>query len=126
MGTLWTKYKGRMGFWQKIADATKDLILKWIYAHPEVISSPIRDDPQSDGYYLVEFIGLPYTDQETGEFLVDCNWLYKIKGCSFWYESSENSTTVRVLNIVSTDVDLIPMGLNNAPKTNRKYCRKVG
>ena len=31
-----------------------------------------------------------------------------------------------MLNIVSTDVDLIPMGLNDALKTNQKYCRQVG
>ena len=90
------------------------------------IGAIVTDDPASAGYYLVEFTGLPYTDQRTGELLCNCNWLYKVDRCLDWYRISNIGTIARVLNIVNTDVELMPIGPSNMPKTNQKKCKEQG
>ena len=81
----------------------------------------VTDNPDSAGYYLVKFTGLPFTDQRTGKLLCKCNWLYKVNQCpSSWYRSSNIRTIARVLNIVNTNVHLMPIGSDNMPKNNKK------
>lgn len=90
------------------------------------IGAVVADNPESNGYYLVEFTGLPYTYQQTGELLCNCNWLYKVNRCPSWYGPFNVGPIVRVLNIVDTNVHLMPIDPGNIPKTNQQYCRDEG
>ena len=82
------------------------------------------DHITEDEYYLVEFIGLPYTEQDENSddeqdenkdavWKVDCYWLIEVPGARFWYTRSTQKITVHMVHVVSTDVELIPISPTN-------------
>ena len=66
-----------------------------------------------DGYYLVEFTGLPYTDQKNGALRGDCHWLYDVLMARYWYTRSTVEHTVDLVTVVTTDVETIPSSPRN-------------
>ena len=46
-----------------------------------------KDDQETteEDYYLVEFIGKPYLEQQTGTWLVECYWLISVPRARYWY-----------------------------------------
>ena len=67
-----------------------------------------NNDEKEEEYYLVEFIGKPYLEQQTGAWLVDCNWLISVPSAKYWYTKSSEPTTVNMMHIVATDVKMNP------------------
>ena len=84
------------------------------------------DTECKEGYYLVEFTGEPYTDQQTGELKCECNWLYPLPESPSWYTFSTEKTIVELLNVVATNVEMDEMSPNIYPRNQqmRKECRK--
>ena len=77
------------------------------------------------GYYLVEFTGLPYTDQ-TYEAGLKCevNWLYDLKNAPKWYTKSTTSTTIDVMHLLMAGVEMVPYSLRNMPPVSRNLARE--
>ena len=71
------------------------------------------DEDSLEGYYLVEFLGLPYTDQETGALKCDCNWLNPVPRARMWYTKSNLETKVNLVNVVATQLELMPISPSN-------------
>ena len=44
----------------------------------------VDDHDAKEGYYVFEWIGVTYTDQEIGELVFDTNYLYTAKQSSSW------------------------------------------
>jgi hypothetical protein len=40
----WSKVKSCKSFWTKVPQETRNMILDWIYKHPDAIHSPLHDD----------------------------------------------------------------------------------
>ena len=49
----------------------------------------MADDKAAGGFYLIEWTCLPYTDQESGDLVVDGKFLYKARGTKWWYTLSD-------------------------------------
>ena len=65
-------------------------------------------------YYLVEFTGTPYADQ-TGEIKCDCYWLYESHMNLYCCYHKQESTVVRIIHVVDTDVQLEYIIPSNMP-----------
>ena len=80
-----------------------------------------RGNDADDGYYLVEFTGLPYTDQ-TFEASLKCeaNWLYSLPGAPKWYYKSTTTTTIDVMHLLMADVEMIPYSPANMPSARAR------
>ena len=53
------------------------------------IGAVVTDDPDADGYYLVEWTSIPYTCQETDKPKVSGKYLNKVRGAKNWYTKSD-------------------------------------
>jgi hypothetical protein len=95
------------------------------------------DDPNADGYYLVEFLGKPfqvvenayyleeYTPPqrvEQGEYLCDAVYLNKVPGARLWYTPSSDHTKVRISQLLATNLSLESESEANPLPNN---CQKV-
>jgi hypothetical protein len=84
------------------------------------------DDEAADGYYLVEFTSLPYTDQRAGGTLqCDFNWLYPFPRARKWFTKSAAKETFDLVNVVSTGVVMLPISPSNMhPKRVHKTAER--
>jgi hypothetical protein len=74
------------------------------------------DDEAADGYYLVEFTSLPYTDQCAGGTLqCDVNWLNPFPRARKRFTKSAAKETFDLVNVVSTGVVMLPISPSNMP-----------
>eukprot|EP00966_Prymnesium_polylepis_P149338 3450181-Prymnesium_polylepis.1 len=101
-------------------------------------------DQDADGYYLVQWIGEPYTLQEdeelteytpaiwikAGEAVCKGKYFNKVQGAQLWYTAmegaaAETETLVRMKHVVAADLKLAPIsevnklphGMNKKKKT---------
>ena len=73
-----------------------------------------------DGYYLVEFTGLPYTDQDDGLLKCNANWLSPFKRARHWYINQPGlDTVIDMITVVSTSVEMLPLSASNMPPNQR-------
>ena len=79
-----------------------------------------------DGYYLVEFTGCPYTEQETdGSLNCKGNWLYQVPGSRKWFTKSTTETAIEMVNVLATSVVMDPIySINRIPRNARKKATK--
>ena len=84
-------------------------------------------EDDDDGYYLVEFTGFPYTEQETdGSLKYKGNWLYQAPGSRKWFTKSTTETTIDVVNVVATAVVMDTIyPSNRIPRNARKEVKKT-
>ena len=62
-----------------------------------------ENDEAPDGYYLVEFTGLPYTDQVDRLLKCNANWLFPLSRATHWYKNEPGDDTfIDLINVVST------------------------
>ena len=65
-------------------------------------------ESNEEGYHLVEFIGLPRTEQgETTSgcaWKVDCHWLHSVPTARHWHTKSLQKQAVDLVHVVATDV----------------------
>ena len=63
------------------------------------------DDDAPNGYYLVEWVSLPYTCQDTGDLLCDGRYLNPVPCAPFWYTPSNlEPDTHNVKNVLFGNV----------------------
>ena len=73
-----------------------------------------------DGYYLVEFTGLPYTDQDDGLLKCNANWLSPFHRARHWYINQPGlDTVIDMITVVSTSVEMLPLSASNMPPKQR-------
>lgn len=84
------------------------------------------DEEAADGYYLVQFTGLPYTDQAPGGSLkCEAKWLNPVPGARKWFTKSVEDTAVNLVNVVSTGVVMLPISQSTMPPSRvRKEAEK--
>ena len=88
------------------------------------------EEETEEEYYLVEYIGRPYTSQDEStnpdesDLKVDCYWLNSIPGARYWYTKSKNPVTVDMAYVVATDVEMKPISPTNMIK-NRSIRREA-
>ena len=84
------------------------------------------DEAAKDGYYIVEFTSLPFTDQsEGGTLKVEVNWLFQVEGARKWFTKSAIEDSFDVVNVVSTGVEMLPISPSNMPpKRAQKRAQK--
>ena len=78
-----------------------------------------EEESEDEEYCLVEFVGLPRTDQGDGTtggncaWKVDCHWLIGVPTARHWYTKSSEKETVDLVHVVATDVEMEPMSPTN-------------
>ena len=87
-----------------------------------------EDDEAPDGYYLVGFTGLPYTDQVDGLLKCNANRLFPLSRATHWYTNEPvDDTVIDLINVVSTGVVMLPISPRNmSPSHRRKEATKKG
>ena len=87
-----------------------------------------EDDEAPDGYYLVEFTGLPYTNQVDGLLKCNANWLFPLSRATHWYTNEPgDDTVIDLINVLSTGVVMLPISPSNMhPSQRRKGATKKG
>ena len=77
-------------------------------------------DSSEEGHHLVEFAGLPRTEQDELSsgcaWKVDCKWLNSVPRARHWCTKSEQEATVDLVHVVAADVEMIPMSPTNMIK----------
>ena len=73
------------------------------------------DEEATDGYYLVEFTGEPYTDQRDGALKCEGNWLWEVPEARKWFSTLAESTIFDVINVVATGVTTEKISPSNMP-----------
>ena len=82
------------------------------------VATYAQDAP--DGYYLVEFTGLPCTDQVDGLLECNANWLSPFKRARHWYTKQPGlDTVIDMITVVSTSVVMLPLSASNMPPNQR-------
>jgi hypothetical protein len=90
------------------------------------------EDPHADGYYIVQWTSDPYTLQEdlqltdydppviipAGELVCDAKYLEKVPRTKRWYIPTNLATTVRLKQVVATDMALLPISEANKLPNN--------
>ena len=76
-----------------------------------------REDGKSpeieEEYYIVEFKSVPYIHDVTKEWLVDCYYFNYVPFARHWYTKSKEFTTVKMVNVVATDLEIKPFSKQN-------------
>jgi len=89
----------------------------------------VADDCDAkEGYYIVEWIGMPYTDQESGELVCDAHYLYPVGRSSRWYTKSLEVAKIELKYVASADVKLenisdvnpLPQRMNKSERNKAK------
>lgn len=99
-------------------------------------------DPEADGYYVVQWTSLPYVleeERELGEFdppivlqpgelVCDATYFNRVPRAARWYTPSEMKTVVRLRQVLKTDLILGPVSdKNKLPNTCQKTAaRRLG
>jgi hypothetical protein len=87
------------------------------------------EDQDFDGYYLVEWVREPRVLEEPmtldeydppihlpiGELVCDAIYLERIPGAKTWWYKTELAVTVRLQQVLMTDLKLLPMSQQNKP-----------
>ena len=92
-----------------------------------------EEESEDEEYCLVEFVGLPRTDQGEGTtggncaWKVDCHWLIGVPTARHWYTKSSEKKTVDLVHVVATDVEMEPMSPTNMMRNRavRKEAAKM-
>ena len=72
------------------------------------------DDDSTDGYYLVQWTGTPYTCQETGDLLCYGQYLNQVPRAKQWYTMSDLQPDLHnVKHIVFADVEMEKVSSTN-------------
>ena len=69
-----------------------------------LIGAVVTSDEKADGYYLIQWTGTPYTDQDTGGLLCDGKYLNPVGGAPKWYTHSEDFASIDLKHVVLADV----------------------
>ena len=67
------------------------------------------DDTEEHGYYVVEWVGVPWTDQKTHQLMCDVLWWDKTPNTKHWHtrgDPSSETDTVEVNHVVLGDLSL--------------------
>ena len=79
---------------------------------------------------LVEFASLPWTDQKGDKcaLKVNCLWLNSVHRVKHWYTKSTDKTTVNVVHLVTTDLQMHPISPTNMVRNHqvRKEAERLG
>ena len=87
----------------------------------EICAVATDDEEAADGYYIVQFTGLRYTDQAPGGSLkCEASWLNPVPGARKWFTKSVEDTTVNLVNVVSTGVVMLPISQSNMPPSRER------
>jgi hypothetical protein len=90
------------------------------------IAADPEEEDSRDGYYLVEFMGLPYTEQtENGSLKCRGRWVHELDRAKMWFYKSEDETVIDMVNVVETDVIMEPFAPDNMPKFMRKQAQDL-
>ena len=83
----------------------------------EIGAVATSDERCPDGYYLLEFSSLPYTEQDgTGSLKCKGYWMYKLPMAPHWYYTSyREEVAVDLMNVVMAGVEMEKMGDGNYP-----------
>ena len=73
------------------------------------------DTEAKEGYYLVEWIGEPHTDQDTGELKCEAFWCDPVPRARKWFFPTVQETVVDVQNVVDPDVVVNQLEADNMP-----------
>ena len=86
---------------------------------PQKIGAIVVDDDSTDGYYLVQWIGLPYTCQETGDLLCEGRYLNPVPRAKLWYTQSDLAPDIHnVKHVVFADIQMEKVSDSNPlPRT---------
>lgn len=90
---------------------------------PNNYGSFSTDDPDADGYYIVMWVGYPYTLKEaflckeydppiwidSGDIVCKALCMNKLQYTAHWYTISKISTVVRMAQVVCADLQLLSM-----------------
>jgi len=80
--------------------------------------------------HLVEFASLPFTDQggDKCAWKVNCLWLNSVPGARCWCTKSTNETTLSVVYLVATDLQMHPISPTNMVRNLqvRKDAERLG
>ena len=80
--------------------------------------------------HLVEFASLPFTDQEGDKcaWKVNCQWLNSVPNARHWYTKSTDETTLSVVCLVATDLQMHPISPTNMVRNHqvRKEAERLG
>jgi hypothetical protein len=85
------------------------------------------EDPDADGYYVVEWVGLPMIlvdatlltefdppiQLQEGELVATAKYWNKVPRANCWYTPSEVTTTVRLQHVLAADLPLEPISKEN-------------
>ena len=98
------------------------------------------DEKEKDGYYLLEFTSLPYTDQDISDeddnddvvadgcasLKCKVRWLYKLPGTRHWYYNPNEPVpdVVDVMNVVLSNVEMISLTDDHFPKRKKSQAKK--
>ena len=92
----------------------------------------VTEDPKApDGYWIVEWTSIPYTDQATGNLVADALYLNTVDYAPKWWTRSVQETKVKINNVVLADVKMIEIKKKepnkNMPPTscNVKACLRI-
>ena len=72
----------------------------------------------------MEFITRPCTQQNEGTLKVDCHWLCDVSTARHWHTKSKELTTVDMVYVVATEVEMKPISPTNMPR-NRTVRRQA-
>ena len=74
-----------------------------------------NDQAEKNGYYLVEWIGSPFTSQETKVLLCDAVYYNKVPRAPGWYTRSNppHIETHELNHVISADLPMIPISDSN-------------
>jgi hypothetical protein len=89
-----------------------------------------NDERYKEGYYLVEWTDEPFTLQEdiqlheydppariqSGELVCKAKYFEQVPRAKFWHTPTVYETTVRMKNVLSADVNLLPISAENVPR----------
>ena len=89
-----------------------------------------NNDRYKEGYYLVEWTDEPFTLQEdillheydppariqNGELVCKAKYFEKVPRAKLWHTPTVYETTVRMKNVLSADVTLLPILAENIPR----------
>ena len=86
------------------------------------------------GYHIVEWIGVPWSDQETCQLMCDAVYWNSIPRAPFWqkHNSPLHIETHTLIHVITADLpllaiaenDLLPNGCANASSAKRKVANK--
>lgn len=111
---------------EEVEEANRLVVKSWADRAEETIKEGENgafqtEDPNADGYYLVQWLGQPYQLQEScvlseyvppifvpkGETVCDARYWMKVPRAPQWYTLSDDKTKVRLCQVLASNVRLV-------------------